>query len=402
MHASAEPAPGNQGRGHQDVASVGPGWTGVMQGTIPPRPCVGWEIEGSGRTPKDNSRGFGRRVVRALNVFVGSCALLVCAGLAMAQDGAKDKADARSQAPASSPTSQGDLQVQRAFGGVRAFTKPSRDAIMGFSLPTQVMEIIAKGGQDVKKGDPLVRGDDAEELALMKLQKLSAETDLPVKHAKVVRDLAELEYKRVMEMREKGGSNQQEEDRARLNYESEKINYDTAVFKQEQEVVSLERMTARLTKYLLAAPFDGQVDKVEVDVGRSVSERDPVVRVVNVDPLWIDVPAPMWEASTGQLKLDAKAWVLVESAGKHQVREGKIIEISPVSDPGSRTRRVRVEVVNPKESRVVAGEPAWVRFTAPGEEVTKMIAEGSHISPSVTVAETSHTGPSGKQAGVQR
>lgn len=311
-------------------------------------------------------------------VVLGALAMLPLMGLA--QGGGESGAR----------TGAGDPRVVREFAGVRAFTKPSRDAQMGFSLPTQVMELFVKGGQDVKKGEKLVRGDDAEERALLKIQRLSAESDLAVRHAAVSRDLAQLEYARVMEMRGKGGSNQQEEDRARLSAEAERINYETAKFKQDQEVVSLERMEARVARLVLTAPFDGQVDTVEVDAGQTVSERDKVVRVVNVDPLWIDVPAPMWDPATASLREGERAWVLVEKAGKPLVREGKIIEVSPVSDPGSRTRRVRVEMPNPREDRVVSGEPAWVRFSPPPDGVARLIAEaGASAEPVVRGGESS-------------
>ena len=71
-------------------------------------------------------------------------------------------------------------------------------------------------------------------------------------------------------------------------------------------------------------------------------------------------------AGTLAAKVNDPAWVLVEVAGKARVVVGKIVEVAPVADPASRTRRVRVEVPNASgASQIVAGEPAWVRFTEP-------------------------------------
>jgi len=266
--------------------------------------------------------------------------------------------------PAVLPT--GDASVVREFAGVRAFTQPSRDASMGFSLPTQVAEVFVKGGQEVKKGDPLLRGDDAEDQALMRLQQLVVDSDVSVKRAKVTMDLAKLEWDKLEQARAKGAATEQEVDRARLSYDGYRLDFDKAVLTQRQEEVQLDRIKARLRHLMLSAPFDGQVDHVKVDVGQSVGDNEKIVRVVKIDPLWIDVPAQMQETGTLAAKVSDPAWVLVEVAGKSRVLTGKVVEVAPVADPASRTRRVRVEVANPAgAAQLVAGEPAWVRFTEP-------------------------------------
>lgn len=286
---------------------------------------------------------------------VVACVVFVAAGVAIGQPTA-------SRSNISSEVSPTIVE----FGGYYAFTKPSRDATMGFTLPTQVMDIKVKGGQEVKKGDLLIKGDDREDDALARTQKVRADTDLPEKRAKAEMDLAEIEYNRMVEASSKGGSSPQEVDRARLVRDARAMDYQLAIHNQTQEKIQVERYDARVAHMRLIAPFDGEVDDVKVDVGQAVSENEKIIRVVNVDPLWIDVPAMMTDVATLALKNGERAWVMVEVAGKYRLSEGKVVEVSPVADPSSRTRRVRVELANPKgEKRLVAGEPAWVRFTAP-------------------------------------
>ena len=317
-----------------------------------------------------NGANLGGPMNRIFVQLAVNAALMGLATLAMAQEGGG--------APATkdAATIAADAGVLRDFGGYRAFTRPSRDATMGFSQPTQVQEILVKGGQSVKAGDLLIRGDDREDQALLKLQKMRAETDLPIKGAKAAMDLADVEYKRLQEASAKGGASPQELDRARLTLERATVEYQQAILNQRQEVVQIERLDARIVHLRLQAPFDGQIDNIQVDAGQSVSENDKVIRLVNVDLLWIDVPASMLEAATQTVKDGDKAWVLVEAGGKFRMIEGKVIEVSPVADFSSRTRRVRVEVANPAGAqRLVAGDPAWVRFTVPGEGVLKKVAE---------------------------
>jgi len=257
-------------------------------------------------------------------------------------------------------------ELLQTYSGVKAVTRPSRDATMGFSLPTRVMEVLAVGGQDVKKGQVLLRGDDNEDSVVVKLQEIRSKTDLPVQKAAKAAELAKLEYVKTVEAGKLSGASPMEIDRAKLTADGAVIDRETAAMQQDQEVIQVERLKARLDKLVIRAPFDGQVDVVMADVGQSTSESDKVVRVVNVDVLWLDVAAPTSLSVDLRLKPGDPAWVLMELPGTPVVRLGKVVEVSPTADSASGTRRVRVEVQNTE--RVVAGVTSWVRFTEPTGE----------------------------------
>ncbi|MFA6043956.1 MAG: efflux RND transporter periplasmic adaptor subunit [Phycisphaerales bacterium] len=262
------------------------------------------------------------------------------------------------------------------FAGVMCVTAPSRRAEMGFQQPSKVSEVLVRGGAEVTKGQLIVRGDDKEETQLVKLQQLRSESDLPVQKAKAQMDLAKVEYERLVDIRKMDASSTQEVERARLTFDSSRIDYLLAQRQQTEEVLQLARLQARVDRLHIEAPFDGIVDTVSVDVGQSVSESDKIVRVVNIDALWIDVGAPTQEAKTLALQPGDPAWVMLDVAGQPKLRLAKVIEVSPTADLGSRTRRVRVEVLNPKgPERVIAGEAAWVRFTEPSSDVMSRMME---------------------------
>lgn len=269
-------------------------------------------------------------------------------------------------ASAPQPNIKVDDALVAKFAGHKSVTRPSQDAVMGFAAATVVKEILRHGGQAVKKGDLIVRGDDAEEAALYRLQEERIAQPYAVERAKAAADLAKVEYERLRDVEAKGGSGKQEVERARLNAEVARIDHLTAVSNQTQEVIQLDRIRARVDRFHLKAPFDGVIDVVNVDVGQSASERDAAVRVVSVDPLWMDVPAPMTDPATHALSTGDPAWVLCDVAGEARLLTGKVIEVAPTADPASRTRRVRVEMQNPAgPARLIAGEPVWVRFTQP-------------------------------------
>lgn len=267
------------------------------------------------------------------------------------------------------PSSVSAGQLIAEFAGVKAVTRPSRDAVMGFALPTEIREILVRGGESVTRGQLLVRGDDAEPLAALELQRLTAGSDFEVQKAAKAAELAELTFKRTEKARAGDGATQQELDRDRLARDAALIDLEFERLRHHQQQIRVRQFEAAVDRLRLVAPFDGQVDQVMVDVGQIVRETERILRIVRVDPVWIDVNAPT-EATVAQgLNVGDPAWVLVELGPRLVVLDARVIEVSPISDAASRTRRVRVELPNPEgPDRIVPGEPAWVRFTPPTDE----------------------------------
>ncbi len=300
---------------------------------------------------------------------------------------AKSSQEPKAPPTPASPPSPTILELAASFGGEKAFTRPWRDSVMGFSQATRVDEVLVAGGQDVKKGDLIIRGEDEEEIARLELQKMRAESTLTVDKAAKSVELANLQYQRYKEASEKGGTAPQEIDRARLDSEASKIDLDTAKLNQDQEVIAVRLAKARLDRVHIIAPFDGTVDRIDVDVGQSVSENDKVARVVDTSVLWVDVGVPTGQSIDLGLTNGAKAWALMDLPGDIKVFEGKIVEISPVADPSSNTRRIRIAIQNP--TRIVAGVTTWVRFTQPGPEWTSRIVP----EPASKTADASSSAP---------
>lgn len=273
---------------------------------------------------------------------------------------------------------QHDLSVPewaRSFGGESTFTEPSQTAVMGFDQPTSIREVAAVGGQVVKLGDLLVRGDDAEDLALYETQKIQVADNLDVQRLQKIYELRKVQYELTKESFEQGAGSPLELDERRATMEVAEVELRVGEMEFEQAKITLERLKARLDRIRLYAPFDGIVETVSVDVGQSVGEEDPVLRVVNIDALRMDVAADTDETLELGLKPGDRAWILIDVPGEHRVFLGRITEVSPVAYYATRQRRVRVEVPNPEGWP--AGLPAWVRFTEPeGDWADKIVAFG--------------------------
>lgn len=263
-------------------------------------------------------------------------------------------------------------ELTESFDGYKCFARPNKDAQMGFSNPNRVTEVLVKSGQRVKKGEILIRGDDVEDLIALELQKVRSKSKSTVDRARAQAELAKLEYDKIKQVEKGNAATPQEIDRARLSHDAAKADFETAEVEQRQQEIAVDRLQARVDRARIIAPFDGVVDFVKVDAGQQTNENDKILRVVNVSPLWIDVPALTPETVMLGTHLGDEAWVLMDVAGKPRVMKAKVVEMAPTGDASSRTRQVRLELANPDRAdgspgELVAGEPAWVRFTAPSD-----------------------------------
>jgi len=246
------------------------------------------------------------------------------------------------------------------FGGTATATKPSRDAQMSFSFSSEIVEIAVKGGERVKKNDLLMRARDSEVKTALDQQRALAENDLEVRGAEKQLELANV----TLENLRLGESYSRQEIKQReIEAQVAQIQRDQAAFNREQQRLRLAQLEAQFERYRLLAPFDGIIEEVQAEIGQGVTEQDKVLRIVNIDKMWLDPTPRTAETLTLNIGPGSKAWVLIDLPGKPAMVEGKVIEISPVGDSVSLTRRVRVEIENPKAWP--PGTQAMVRFSQP-------------------------------------
>lgn len=252
------------------------------------------------------------------------------------------------------------------FGGTKADTKPCKDSLMAFTIAVEVREVQVKGGAVVKKGDLLVQARDDEQVAVVAGQELQAKNENRIRNAELQKELADLTFKRIKEAKEKGGANEVEFDQRRIEASSAAVALEQEKTNHDLEGKRLDQARGLLARYNLVAPFDGIVDEVKVVEGQGVRESDPVVRLVDIRRLQMDSYPRTQETLRLKLAPGSKAWVLVSLPDAPMMVQGEVVEVSPVADSVSQTRRVRVEFENTQGWP--AGLPVMVRFTDPGAE----------------------------------
>ena len=127
-------------------------------------------------------------------------------------------------------------------------------------------------------------------------------------------------------------------------------------------------------RYAVTSPIAGRVVEREATLGELVGagrDRQSLVRVANLNPIWVLVDVP--EAKLTAASVGSTAKVEVPALG--QVFDGTVTYVAPELDESTRTARVRVEVANDR-SKLLPGMFARAEIAAgsPGDSAEPVVA----------------------------
>ena len=241
--------------------------------------------------------------------------------------------------------------------GVKAFTKPKEDRMLSFVTNGRVAEVLVKEGQTVEKGRVLAKMDDeAERFEVEKLKaKAQEQTHILAASAELEQKQAFLEE--VTELKKRESASKWEVKKAQLDVTIANLSLKLAEFTHIQDDRVYRAAQAQLDRMRLISPIDGKVEEIHIKPGESAQGLTDAIRVVKIEPLWIEAPVHLPEALP--LKLGQSADVTFVGDTKGVVR-GKITHIGAVADYGSYTLTVYVEL--PAGLNRPAGEEVFVSF----------------------------------------
>ncbi|MCE2570975.1 efflux RND transporter periplasmic adaptor subunit [Motilimonas eburnea] len=194
-------------------------------------------------------------------------------------------------------------------------SEPSRQATLSAEVSGKVVEVYAKRGALVNKGDPIVRlemNDRKEQLA----------------RAKALLRQREIEYNGAKKL-----STQGFQGKARLA-EAEAALVDARV--------SVASLSLQIEKTLIKAPFSGILNQRMVEQGDFLGIGDPIAQVADIDP--IIVVGDVTEKDINQIKLGQTAHARLIN---YDNVAGTIKYISSVSNAATNTFRIEVAIDNP-------------------------------------------------------
>ena len=245
------------------------------------------------------------------------------------------------------------------FGqSIEAITRPSEDVTLSFVRPGRIGQVLVKEGDKVSSGQVLVKQDDSAELFQLKQLKSEADSDVRIRAAEAQLAQKQVEYEKMQDAGRKGAVPEWDVDQARVAVKIADLSLELARFEREQARLKYEESKRQVERMQLTTPIDGKVEVLFVKPGESSDSLEEVIRVVKVDPLWVDVPVRLLAAKT--LACGGTAVVRFGADADEQT-QGRIIHIAAVADAASNTITCRVEV--PNRAARPAGEHVQVSFT---------------------------------------
>jgi multidrug efflux pump subunit AcrA (membrane-fusion protein) len=246
----------------------------------------------------------------------------------------------------------------------------------------KVEEILVKEGQEVKKGQVLIKLEQKDvesqvNQAQAAYNAASAQLD-SLKNGQLPQQIAQLEsafnqaqanfknaeenYNRMKNLLEQGAVSKQQFEGAELQYKVAKEQFESArtqltltkektapesIFAAEAQVnqakAALSAARAALDNTLITAPIDGTVGFINARVGQMLSPGMTVVTVGDLKKAEIEINVT--EDRISALHIGQEAEVTVDSAGLPGIK-GQIVSISPYKDPRTQVYPVKILVSN--------------------------------------------------------
>ncbi len=247
--------------------------------------------------------------------------------------------------------------AQKGMSDFDCVIEPFMTVELSTSIRGTLEDVSVKRGDLVKKGQVVARLRSGVEKAGVELAKAQAQSKTQIQISKERFALSQRKLQRVNELYEKNMVPKNEQDEA----ETEKILAELEVLRAEEghkiAGLELERAEEVLDLRSIVSPINGVVVERLKSPGEFVEEQ-PVVKLAQIDPLNVEVIAPI--AYLGKIKTGMKATVFPEKpvGGKYKA-EVKIVD--SVVDAASGTFGIRLELPNPKH-KVVAGLKCGVKF----------------------------------------
>lgn len=223
-----------------------------------------------------------------------------------------------------------------------------------------IESVLVQRGDLVKKGQVIATLESGPERAGLELARSRATMQGELKAAEARMELAQKKMLRAEELYKQNfiSVNARDEAQAEYRFSTEQLRQ----AKENQKLAELEvqRSTEVLALRTIKSPFSGVVVEVLQKPGEfsSTNLKDPIVKLAEVDPLYVEVILPV--ALYGKIKVGAQATVIPEQPiGGHYSATVKVVD--RVIDAASGTFGVRLELPN-RQRAIPAGARCRVRF----------------------------------------
>lgn len=243
----------------------------------------------------------------------------------------------------------------QAVGTVRA----AQTSVLAAQMMGNITQIYVHEGDRVQRGRVLATIDESQPRAALdrakaaqsasQQQLAAAETDLA---------LAESTLKRFQTLYERKSASPQEFDEVKARHDAALARREMARADLAQANAALAQAQTMLSYTSIRSPFDGIVTEKKIDFGVLASPGMPLFTVEDVRRYRLEVSVN--ETDLGYVQIGHSVPVLVDALGDCELK-GRVVEVVPAADPGSRSFLVKVEL--PVDARLRSGLFGHAEFT---------------------------------------
>ena len=211
----------------------------------------------------------------------------------------------------------------------------------------RLVEIRVDRGDRVRVGQIVARLEDDE----LRQQVRRAEAAQQVAHASLAQRQAELsnrkmELERYRNLSADGVVSSQQLETASTNVEVTQAQMNLAQAQIAQADAELEELRIRLGQTEVASPLTGIVATRFVDAGALLSSSTPILLILDLSTMLTVVNVP--ERDVTKIRVGTTAKVTVDALAGTEFL-GRVVRISPILDPQTRTAPVEIELENAGE-----------------------------------------------------
>lgn len=210
-------------------------------------------------------------------------------------------------------------------------TEAARGVTLRAEIDGRVVDIGAKRGARVAKGDVIVRLDVRDREARLK-------------QARALVDQRTIQYQAAKRLESK-------------NFQSQ-ANVAEALANLEAARAEVARVEVEIANSVLVAPFDGILNTRPVEIGDFIAEGKEVARIIDLDPIVVTGDVTQRELDHLAVGLRGGAKLITG-----EQLQGVVRYVAAEADEATRTFRVELEVDNPDRS-LVSGTTAEMRIPA--------------------------------------
>jgi RND family efflux transporter MFP subunit len=243
-------------------------------------------------------------------------------------------------------------------GQLNCRIEPSMVVEVSSAVEGVISEVLVDKNSQVIKGAVLARLDSGLESATADLRRMQAELNSDVDAQRLAFDYSQRTLERVKNLYEKKVASLTELDKVKTEHAIAAQQLQQAQDRKRQADFEYKRALADLQRRTIISPINGVVVERYKQPGEHI-DFDPVLKIAHLDPLKVEVYAPV--SLYGTIKQGMKATVIPElgSASKPYIAE--VILVDQVIDGPSNTFGIRLSIPNP-DNKLPSGLKCKVTF----------------------------------------